>query len=95
MKQLIARIDDHLHRQLKERAAAEGRSLNAVVTDALRAAVAQVDARTALRARLRVEGRLVEPPPGPLAPSRGVVLEATRGSGPALSQALDHDRATR
>jgi antitoxin FitA len=32
MRQLIARIDDDLHRRLKERAAREGRSLNDLVT---------------------------------------------------------------
>ncbi|MDQ3151339.1 MAG: toxin-antitoxin system HicB family antitoxin, partial [Actinomycetota bacterium] len=39
MKQLITRIDDELHRRLKERAAEAGRSLNDLVSGVLAAAV--------------------------------------------------------
>jgi plasmid stability protein len=38
MRQLIAWIDEDVHRRLKERAAREGRSLNDLVTDVLAAA---------------------------------------------------------
>jgi predicted HicB family RNase H-like nuclease len=39
VKQLITRIDDDLHRRLKERAAEQDRSLNDLVSSVLAAAV--------------------------------------------------------
>lgn len=95
MRQLIARIDDELHAQLKERARAEGRSLNALVTDLLAAGLARHDARRALRQRLRAAGRLVEPPrPAHVLPM-DEVLELNRGSGAAVSEALEAERKAR
>src|SRR5579884_3129290 len=40
VRQLITRLDDDLHARLRERAAAEGRSVNALVVEILAAAVA-------------------------------------------------------
>jgi antitoxin FitA len=93
MRQLITRIDDGLHARLKERAAAEGRSVNALVTEVLEHAVAPQPARRTLRERLRAEGRLYVPPQpkGPV-PSRDGVIEMLRGSGTAVSEALRADR---
>jgi plasmid stability protein len=60
VKQLITRIDDDLHRALKERAAQEGRSLNELVTEVLAAAVD--DQAAAFRRRLAASGLRVLPP---------------------------------
>jgi plasmid stability protein len=94
MGQLITRIEDELHDRLRAQAAAEGRSMNAVVVEALTAAVAPLDARGRLRARLLVEGMLYEPPiPAHEVPSHQEVLSATKGSGTAVSEALAAERA--
>lgn len=59
MRQLLARLDDDLHRRLRQRAAAEGRSVNALVSEVLAAAVAEPDdRRAAVRARARLAGVL-------------------------------------
>ena len=49
-------------RALKARAAAEGRSMNALVVDALEAAAAAPTGRAEVRARIRAAGLLVAPP---------------------------------
>lgn len=92
MRQLLARIDDDLHRRLKRRAAAEGRSLNAMVSDILRDAVARPDGPALLRARLRALGRLAEIPRPRKALSRSAAIALTRGTGDAVSRALAEDR---
>jgi plasmid stability protein len=95
VRQLIARIDDELHRRLKARAGVEGRSVNALVTEALSAAVAGSDERARVRSRAAAEGLLVEPlPEGPV-PSRRAAIEATRGAGTAASEALEAERSRR
>lgn len=95
MRQLIARIDEKLHRQLKARAASEGRSLNALVTDVLRSAVDQKDGRTGVFARLESAGLLVVPPVPRRAPSRKAAIALTKGTGRAASRALEADRRRR
>lgn len=60
VKQLISRIDDDLHRRLKERAAQEGRSLNDLVAALLADAVA--DRRESFRRRLERSGLRTLPP---------------------------------
>jgi plasmid stability protein len=60
VRQLIARIDDDLHRRLKERAAREGRPLNDLVTEVLAAAVD--DDAASFRRRLERSGLRVLPP---------------------------------
>jgi len=62
MRQLITRIDEDLHRRLKRRAASEGRSVNAMVSELLRGAVDRHDGRQLVRARLRALGRLAYVP---------------------------------
>lgn len=96
MKQLIARIDDRLHARLKERARIEGRSMNALVVEALEEAAPELSPREQLRARLRAAGRLVEPP-RPTRPvlSREEAIALTRGLGTAASEALERDRGPR
>ncbi|TMC70819.1 MAG: toxin-antitoxin system HicB family antitoxin [Chloroflexi bacterium] len=92
MRQLLARIDDDLHRRLKRRAAAQGRSVNAMVTEILRDAVARPDGPELLRARLRALGRLAEIPRPRRALSRNAAIALTRGAGDAVSRALAEDR---
>ncbi len=95
MRQLIARIDDELHRRLKERAAAEGRSMNSLVVELLRAAVAGDDPRARVGARLRAAGLLVQPRRPEEVPSLDEVVAATRGAGRAVSEALEAERRAR
>lgn len=89
MRQLITRIDDDLHRRLRERAAEEGTSMNALVTSALEDLIAQDDAGARLARRLAASGvGTVEFPP----PEAGFDWErailANRGSGAAILEAL-------
>jgi len=99
MKQLIARVDDDLHRRLKERAQEEGRSMNAVVVDALQRLVEKPPtAREAMRRRLREAGLLVERgdvPRDAEGPSRDEVIEMWRGHGRELLDALEWVRGER
>jgi len=95
VRQLITRIDDDLHRRLKERAAAEGRSLNALVNDALREALAKDDERARIDARIRAAGLLVRPRRPRKVPPLDKVIAATKGAGRAVSEALEEDRRAR
>lgn len=83
VRQLIARIDDDLHARLKARAKAEGRPLNALVTEALEAIVARpIDKAAVLRRRIAKAGLLAQTPQPsdpPLAPDELHAL--TRGKG--------------
>ena len=92
MRQLIARIDDDLHSRLKRRAAVEGRSVNAMVSDILRRAVVTHDERELVRARMRALGRLAYVPRPKKAPSRGAMSRLTRGMGSSVSSALAAER---
>jgi antitoxin FitA len=93
VKQLITRIDDDLHRRLKERAAEQDRSLNDLVSSVLAAAVRN-DAAS-LRRRIDRSGLRVLPPQPPVPRSRAAVIERQRGSGRAVSEALAADRDVR
>jgi antitoxin FitA len=93
MRQLLARIDDELHESVRARAAAEGRSVNAVVAELLAAWVGETDPRAALRARLARDGRLVLPPRPTGVQDYEAVLEVNRGSQSAVSEALAAERA--
>lgn len=93
MKQLITRIDDDLHRRLKERAAEQDRSLNDLVSSVL-AAAAQDDAAS-LRRRIDRSGLRVLPSRPSSSRSREAVIERQRGSGQAVSEALEADRDAR
>jgi plasmid stability protein len=92
MKQLITRIDDELHFRLKARAEAEGRSMNDLVTEALRGVVAQGENPLERRARLIAEGKLLVFEPEGEAPGHDKLEELSRGWGTAVSEALDWTR---
>jgi plasmid stability protein len=98
MRQLITRIDDKLHARLKARAAAEGRSVNSLVTDLLADGLSGQSGRDRLREQIEAAGlRVVVPPPPPRGRrlSREEVIDLTRGWGTAVTEALDADRARR
>ena len=96
VRQLIARIDDDLHRRLKERARDQRRSMNALVTEILEQAVPDETPRERLRRRLKAEGRLVEVPVPENPPSIEEVLEMLRGdAGRVMLEALEEDRKRR
>lgn len=95
VRQLIARIDDELHARLKTQARAEGRSLNALVTELLRAGIARNETEARVRARLRTSDLRVLPRIEGRVPSRDAAIRATRGVGSAASQALSADRRSR
>lgn len=98
MKQLIARIDEDLHVRLKQKAADEGRSLNALVTEAL-----ERSASTAVEPHVRLERRAAERGVRLVrtrrragdAPDRASVIAATRGLGSFIDAKLDEDRGPR
>jgi plasmid stability protein len=92
MRQLITRIDDDLHRRLKRRAAAQGRSVNAMVSELLRNAVDSQDQRQLVRGRLRALGRLAYVPRPRRLVSHDAAIATTRGLGKAASEALADDR---
>jgi len=97
MRQVITRIDDELHARLKRQAAAEGRSVNALVVDALRALTSDaVSPRDAVRTQAEQRDvRVAPPPPRRQVPSRRTVANATRGAGRVASKALTAERAAR
>lgn len=79
MRQLITRIDDKLHARLKERAAAEGHSLNTLVADVLASAVGEADTQRAVRERARARGMLRVPPRPERVPTMDEVWRPTAG----------------
>lgn len=92
---MITRIDDDLHRRLGERAEAEGRSVNALVTELLRAAVGASGERARIRARLALSGGRVVPKRPRSALPLDQVVALGRGAGRAVGEALDAERAGR
>ncbi len=94
MRQLITRVDDDLHARLKQRAADEGVSMNALVTRILGDALAETPRERFLR-QLEREGRRYVPPQPASVPTDEELLDATQGSGSAVSDALRHDREAR
>lgn len=90
MRQLIARIDDELHRRLKQRASEQDRSLNDLVTSILEAAVD--DDGALLRQRINRSGLRVLPPTPAHKRPRDEVIQHQQGSGRAVSQALEAER---
>lgn len=95
MKQMIVRVDDELHAQLKARATAEGRSLNDLMTATLAAAVEVGTTRRTIRTRARLAGRIVVPDAPRRVPTRKSALTATSGLGRAASEALSAERDDR
>jgi hypothetical protein len=93
VRQIITRVDDDLHQKLHRKAAAEGRTMNSIVTEAIQEAVATHETpREAFRRRAEARGLHivdVPPPSGPVptweeldAENRGVriadLIEAER-----------------
>lgn len=96
VRQLITRIDDDLHRRLKERARDQRRSVNALVTEILEQSVPDESPRERFRRRLKARGMLVELDVPENAPSLEEVRELLRGdAGKAVLEALEEDRADR
>lgn len=93
MRQLIARIDDELHRRLKQRATAQERSLNDLVTSILEAAVD--DDAALLRERIDRSGLRVLPPTPAHGRPREEVIQQQQGVGRSVSQALAAQRDAR
>lgn len=95
MRQLIARIDDGLHARLKARAKAEGRSLNAVVTEALeKATVDELTPRERLRRRAEELGiELI--PWGPSMEETKAFIRSTKGTGTVSQEILAEREAGR
>ena len=81
MKQLIARIDDNLHARLKARAAAEGRTLNALVAEALEAAAASDPRAGASASPGRRRARRAAPARRHRAPGAGTGSDSGSGYG--------------
>lgn len=98
MRQIITRVGDDLHARLKERAAAEKTSLNALVVEALEAFLEHLDnphVRLERRAK-RLGIKFVEPPPGTppfdAQEFRRFVESLPPGLGPIFEQSLAEDR---
>lgn len=93
MRQMITRLDDDLHEALKHKAKAEGKSLNAFVVDVLEGTVEREISGEQVLERLRAAGWLSDaPPPDGPTPTWEEVWEITRGSGSAVSDALQEMR---
>ncbi|RJQ83153.1 FitA-like ribbon-helix-helix domain-containing protein [Amycolatopsis panacis] len=95
MRQLITRIDDELHARLKARAAAEGRTLNDLVTEALRGVLAQEESPRQWKERLLAEGKLVSFVPAREPIGLDELERRSQGWGTAVSEALDWTRGDR
>jgi antitoxin FitA len=99
VRQILTRVDDDLHARLKRRAAAEGRSMNDLVVEALRRELNTADSpRERLRARLAARGMLAQPSTPPPASGlsreegRALLIEQLRGAGDAVIEALEWSR---
>ncbi len=90
MRQLIIRLDERLVTELKKRAAAEGRSVNALVNDILESQVS----RPSPKAELRRRGgeQIVSPPRPTRVPSRESLRRASGRWGTTVSRALMEER---
>ncbi|MEA2024283.1 MAG: toxin-antitoxin system HicB family antitoxin [Actinomycetota bacterium] len=93
MRQMITRLDDDLHEALKRKAKAEGKSLNALVVETLSETISPEDEYAVFVEDLRARGWLSDAPPpdGPI-PTWEEVWEITKGSGSAVSDALQEMR---
>jgi plasmid stability protein len=97
MKQLLLRVPDEIHRRLTARAARAGRSVNALATEILDAAVDadEGDRQARLRARAGAIGLVATPPAGPprISPSRRRrIIASTEGTGEMLDRYLTEER---
>lgn len=97
MARVIVRVPEGLRTRLKQRAATEGRSLNALLNEVLEeAAPAARDRRTELDERIKAAGLWVDvpAPEGPV-PSLDELIEANRGIGPVVVEEVLHQRRQR
>jgi plasmid stability protein len=95
MKQLLLRVPDDVHRRLAARAARDGRSVNALATEILDAAVDadEGDRRARLRAIAAATGLLRSLPAKSITPARRRrIIASTKGTGPILDQLLAEER---
>lgn len=95
MKQLLLRVPDALHRRLAARAARDGRSMNAVATEMLDAAVDadESDRRARLKSRAAALGVARVAPAAPVGPARRrCIVASTRGIGLVLDGLLADER---
>jgi len=98
MRQLLLRVPDDLHRRLAERAAREGRSVNALATEVLALAASTDPASRRDRLRLRSALVGVSEPPGAHDPTastprqRRNAVRAMAGAGPMIDSILDDIR---
>lgn len=90
-------MEAQLHKRLRERAAVEGRSMNALVTDLLKRGLDADNARARLRTRARELGLLVEPPPprGPVPTHEELLARTPREARRAVIEAFDAERKRR
>jgi plasmid stability protein len=98
VKQLLLRVPDDLHRRLSQRAAREGRSVNALATEVL-AVAASVDPESRRdRLRLRTATLGLASDDDPYRPStstetdRQKAIDAMRGVGPIIDAIVDEGR---
>lgn len=82
------------HEEMKARAPAEGRSVNALVNELLSSVLASGNERAAVRARARAAGLVVAPRPTKRPPSRHAAIALTKGAGRAASRALARERSS-
>jgi plasmid stability protein len=92
VKQMITRLDDELHARLKAKALAEGRSVNDLVTEVLKAAVNPPESAQEWHQRLVAEGKLIAFKSEGEAPGHDEIEHLSRGWGTAVSEALDRTR---
>ena len=95
MKQLIARIEEDLHRRLIRRARAESRSLNSLVNEVLTEAVRPSGDATSKQHREQLQTRRAKVARPSRVPSRAAISALTKGAGSAVSDALTRERSTR
>ncbi|AIJ25891.1 toxin-antitoxin system HicB family antitoxin [Amycolatopsis methanolica] len=91
-QQLILRIDRELHARLKARAEAEGRSVNDLATEWLRAGVGHDETPREWHERLLADGKLVTFEPDGPAPGHDELDRVSAGWGTSVSEALDWTR---
>lgn len=95
MKQLLLRVPEDVHRRLAARAAREGRSVNAVATGILDAAVDadQGNRKQRLVAKVSAAGALSSVPAAKVSRSRRRrILDSTRGIGPMADRLIATER---
>ncbi|MBK5223969.1 MAG: toxin-antitoxin system HicB family antitoxin [Acidimicrobiia bacterium] len=95
MKQVLLRVPASLHRRLAERAARDGRSVNALANELLDQHVDDpASRRDVIRARARLLNLLDEPRPtrGVSPAERAAALRSMQGGGPVLDDILADGR---